>query len=100
MPHPLKWLPEAVADLVRLREFIRVHNPDAAQRAAKRILEAAHKLLELPLLGRPVLTIDRPQLRDLFIPFGQAGYWMRYTFTDDQIMIVRVWHGREDRIPA
>ena len=97
MSRALKWLPEAVSDLVRLRDFIRVHNPDAAQRAAKQIREAAHKLLALPLIGRPVLNIDRPQLRDLFIAFGQAGYWMRYTATDNQIIIVRVWHGREDR---
>jgi plasmid stabilization system protein ParE len=93
----LKWLPEALSDLVRLRDFVRVHNPDAAQRVAKRIREAAHNLLGLPLIGRPVLNIDKPQLRDLFIAFGQAGYWMRYAVTDDQIIIVRVWHGREDR---
>jgi plasmid stabilization system protein ParE len=93
----LKWLPEALSDLIRLREFIRVHNPDGAPRVAKRIREAAHKLFALPLVGRPVLIIDRPQLRDLFIAFGQAGYWMRCAVTDDQIIIVRVWHGREDR---
>ena len=96
----LKWLPEALTDLARLRDFIRVHNPDAAQRAAKRILEAAHKLQALPMIGRPVLDIDVPQLRDLFIPFGQAGYWMRYTVTDEHILIVKVWHGREDRDPS
>jgi plasmid stabilization system protein ParE len=66
--------------------LIRFPNPDAAQRAAKRIREAAHKLQELPEIGRPVLDIDRPHLRDLFIPFGQAGYWMRYTVTDDYIL--------------
>jgi plasmid stabilization system protein ParE len=63
VPRSLKWLPEALSDLARLRDFIRVHNPDAAQRAAKRILEAAHKLQALPEIGRPVLDIDRPHLR-------------------------------------
>lgn len=100
MSRSLKWLPEAVSDLGRLRDFIRVHNPDAAERAAKRIREAAHKLLELPLIGRPVLNIDRPQLRDLFVAFGQTGYWMRYAVTDDHIIIVRGWHGREDKTHA
>jgi toxin ParE1/3/4 len=93
----LKWLPEAVSDLVRLRDFIRFHNPEAAQRAAIRIREAAHKLLAMPLTGRPVLNIDKPQLRDLFIAFGQAGYLMRYAVTDDHVIIVRVWPGRQDR---
>jgi plasmid stabilization system protein ParE len=95
----LKWLPEAVLDLARLRDFIRVHNPNAAERAAKRILEAARKLQAHPLIGRPVTNIQQPKLRDLFIPFGQAGYWLRYTITDSDIIIIRIWHSREDKIP-
>ena len=90
-------MPEALADLTRLREFIRVHNPEAAERAAKRILASTQRLLKLPFVGRPVMDIDKPAFRDFFIPFGQAGYWMRYTVTDEAIIIVRVWHGREDR---
>ena len=97
MPRSLKWLPEAVSDLSRLREFIRIHNPEAAERAAKRIRAATQRLLKLPLVGRPVADIDAPAFRDLFIPFGQAGYWMRYAVTDEEIIVVRVWHGRENR---
>lgn len=100
MSRSLRWFPEAVSDLARLRDFIRVHNPEAAQRAAKRIRDAVHGLLELPLIGRPVLDIDKPQLRDLFIPFGQAGYWVRYAVTDDEIIIIKIWHGRENKNPA
>jgi plasmid stabilization system protein ParE len=98
-PHrlKLKWLPESLLDLARLREFIRVHNPGAAQRAGKRIRESAQKLTVHPHLGRPVLDIDRPTLRDLFIPFGQDGYWLRYAVLEDAILIVKIWHGRENR---
>jgi plasmid stabilization system protein ParE len=92
----LRWLPEAVADLARLREFIRIHNPQAAERAARRIREAAGKLPAHPLLGRPVVDIDSPQLRDYFISFGQAGYWLRYAVAGDAIIIVKIWHGREN----
>lgn len=97
MPRSLEWLPEALSDLARLRDFIHVHNPEAAQRAARRIREAARKLLELPFIGRPVLDVDLPELRDLFIPFGQGGYWMRYVATDNKIIIIKIWHGRENR---
>ncbi|MFH1138834.1 MAG: type II toxin-antitoxin system RelE/ParE family toxin [Pseudomonadota bacterium] len=97
MPRSLKWLPEALTDLVRLREFIRVHNPDAAMRSAKRIREAAQRLLNLPFVGRPVTDIDTPEFRDLFISYGQGGYWMRYVVTDNEIIIIKPWHGREDR---
>lgn len=97
MPRSLKWFPEALEDLNRLREFIRVHNPEAAARAAKRIREAARKLLDNPEIGRPVVDIDRPGLRDWFVSFGQAGYWVRYLVTDDTVIIVKTWHGRENR---
>jgi plasmid stabilization system protein ParE len=94
----LIWLPGAVADLTRLREFIRVHNPAAAHNAGKRLLEAARTLTTQPFIGRPAIDVDTPQFRDLFIAFGQNGYWMRYTVTDEAIFIVRIWHGRESRI--
>ena len=95
----VKWLPDALGDLARLREFIRVHDPRAADRAAKQILDGVRKLQKHPLLGRPAIEIDRPQLRDFFIPFGQAGYWLRYSLTDELIIIVRIWHGLENRTP-
>jgi plasmid stabilization system protein ParE len=95
----LIWLPEALQDLVRLRDFIGVHNPSAAQRAAHRIREAVRRLPDHPLIGRSVPDIERHILRDLFIPFGQAGYWLRYAVRDDEIIIVRIWHGRENREP-
>lgn len=97
MPRSLEWLPEALSDLARLRDFIHVHNPEAAQRAARRIRDAARKLLELPFISRPILDVDLPELRDLLIPFGQGGYWMRYVVTDNKIIIIKVWHGRENR---
>ncbi len=93
----IEWLPEAIADLARVREFIQVHNPAAASRAANRIRDAVKKLPDYPLIGRPVHDIVSPLLRDIFITFGQSGYWLRYTVIDDAIIIVRIWHGRENR---
>ncbi|CAA9892105.1 hypothetical protein METHB2_590021 [Candidatus Methylobacter favarea] len=54
MPRRLNWLPTAFTDLVRLREFIQIHNPAAAGRAAHRIREAAGQLLDYPHLGKGV----------------------------------------------
>ena len=95
----LKILPEAIADLVRLREFIHVHNPAAASRAALRIREAIHEIPHQPLLGRPIAGIENPELRERFIPFGQAGYWVEYLVKTEEIHIVKIWHSRENRNP-
>ena len=60
----IEWLPEAIADLARVREFIQVHNPNAASRAANRIRGAVKKLPDYPLIGRPVHDIVSPLLRE------------------------------------
>lgn len=97
MPRRLNWHPQAVADLARLREFIHIHNPAAANRAATRIRETVRQLLDFPDIGKGVEDINNQNLRDLFIPFGQGGYWLRYLVRQDDIVIVRIWHGRENR---
>lgn len=91
----LIWEPGAIEDLSRLREFIQPHNPKAASNAAQRIIEAGNLLLDHPHLGHPM--DDMPEFNELFIPFGQRGYVMRYRVEDQKIIILRVWHGREDR---
>jgi plasmid stabilization system protein ParE len=93
----IRWLPKAQDDLVRIRDFIRVHNPDAANRAAKKIFETTARLLDHNSLGRPVLDIQNHDFRDLFIPFGKSGYWLRYILRQDEIIIVQLWHSRENR---
>ncbi len=100
IPRRLKILPEAVADLIRLREFIQTHNPVAASRAAKCLREAIHKIPDQPFLGRQIPEIDNPALRERFIPFGKAGYWIEYLVTEEDIHIVKIWHGRENRTSA
>jgi plasmid stabilization system protein ParE len=97
MPRRLNWLPAALSDLARLREFISIHNPAAANRAASSIRVGAGQLLDHPHLGKSVEDINNPNLRDLFIPFGQGGYWLRYLIRQEDIVIVRIWHGRENR---
>lgn len=93
----LKILPEAIADLVRLREFIQVYNPAAASRAAKRIREALHKIPHQPFLGHPIEGIENPELRERFISFGKAGYWVEYLVKAEEIHIVKIWHSRENK---
>lgn len=90
----LRWLPEAVHDLVRLRDFIGDKNPAAAERAARRIREAAAILRKQPELGR---SVEGEDFRDLLAPFGGGAYVLRYRIDEDAVVVVRVWHGREER---
>ncbi len=67
----LVWTAAARADLIRLRRFIDPHNPAAARRAAEAIAEGAK--------------------------FGQRGYVLRYRQDGQTVVVLRVWHGLEQR---
>jgi plasmid stabilization system protein ParE len=93
----LIWLPEALRDLDRLIVFINGKNPEAARRAAQVIGTGAGQLQTTPELGRPMA--DGTHRRELIIPFGAGAYVLRYRLDGDQaVVIIRVWHGREDRV--
>lgn len=89
----IEWLASAILDLQRLREFILPHHKEAAQRAFKIIRAAVTPLETNPRIGRPVE--DLPGYHDLIIPFGAAGYVLRYRIQDDTIFIIAVKHGKE-----
>jgi plasmid stabilization system protein ParE len=87
-------------DLVRLRQFIAEHAPNAAARAAKRIKTVAQLLTDQPLVGRPVDAPNgaaRNDIRELPLTFGSGGYVLRYQVLQKQIRVLRIWHAREER---
>jgi len=87
-------------DLVRLRQFIAEHDPNAAARAAKRIKTVAQLLTDQPLVGRPVDAPNgaaRNDIRELPLTFGSGGYVLRYQVLQKQIRVLRIWHAREEQ---
>ena len=88
--------PEAIADLERLRAFLADKNPAAAQRAAAAIIGAIQSLDMFPDRGHPTSTAD---VRELIVPFGSSAYVLRYAHAAraDEVIILRIWHGREQR---
>ena len=91
----IKWHARAVTDLDRLREFLFAKNPVTAARAVKIIIQGAVLLEKAPNLGRPMA--DGSKRRELFMPFGTGSYVLRYLIKEDTVVVVRVWHSREDR---
>ncbi|MGB9428316.1 MAG: type II toxin-antitoxin system RelE/ParE family toxin [Gammaproteobacteria bacterium] len=84
----------AVADLIRLRQFIADKNPAAAARIAAELLSRLEHLRLFPQMGRAVASAPDPQaMRDMV--FGM--YVVRYTIHADTIVVLRIWHHYEDR---
>ena len=87
------WLPSAIQDLQRLREFLRPQNPAAARRAAATIGSMAMTLAENPFIGK--VAREAPDFRDVIIPFGRRNYVLRYRLDAQTIVIVALRHCRE-----
>lgn len=91
----LSYTPEAITDLVRLREFIAIKNPQAAQKIAQSLQESISQLKAFPYLGVEVEMAPDPEIiRDLII----GNYIARYLIHTEQIYILRVWHHKEERL--
>ena len=88
----ISFTPEAVVDLSRLRAFIASKNPIAAQCIANELLQGIEKLKTFPEIGLKVLRAPQPHLiRDLFV----GNYTIRYLIGDNEIYVLRMWHGKE-----
>ncbi len=92
----LIWSPSALDDVEALVRFLDNATGDATvgNRAARLILEAADRLLEQPTIGKPA----RDDMREWLAVFGAGAYVLRYRITPaEDILVIRVWHSREDR---
>lgn len=95
----LRWLPPALDNLERLIDFLHEKSPAAANKAAAAILEGVELLLTAPRLGRTLP--DTTGRRELIIPFAGGAYVLHSMLEGSEtIVILRVWHSREDRNKA
>ena len=90
----ISYAPESVTDLIRLREFIEIKNPGAAQKIALSLHQGISQLKTFPYLGVEVELAPNPEMiRDLII----GNYIARYLIYSKHIVILRVWHHKEER---
>ena len=91
----VRFSPQAIEDLIRVRNFLAEKSVAAAEKAKKEIFEKIDKLPLRPEIYKPV--DDYPELRDLTIKFGAGNYIARYRYVRGQdIVILRLRHEKED----
>ena len=91
--HRVVFSARANTDLDRLHAFIAVKSPRAARCAVERIIEGIDLLSLFPQSG----TLVRGNIRNFTIRFGRSGYIVRYELQGEDVLITRIWHGKEDR---
>ena len=85
---PIRWLKDAVLDLIELRQYIAQDNPHAAQDIARRIIISVQQLRDSPSIGR----IGRVEgTRELVI--SGLPYIIPYRVKNKVVEILRVLHG-------
>ena len=82
---------------MRLRAFIAQHNPAAAQRLARRLVQGIERLLRNPRVGRRVTVAPDKVAPEAIRDWVAGEYVVRYLIADQRIVVLRVWHGKEQR---
>ncbi len=84
------WSPQAYEDVLRIREYIALYDPDAAARVAERIVAAVKRLRDFPMSGR---TGRNPDTRELAV--SKTRYVTVYQVRESDVVILRVRHGAQ-----
>ena len=83
----------AEADIAHLIDWFAERSPPAAHNAVERIFGSIRGLAEFPESGPRVSR----NIRELVVRFGRDGYVVRYRVDGDQVLVTRVFHGRQKR---
>jgi toxin ParE1/3/4 len=97
MDFELVWAEPAVADLQSITEYIAQHNPEAAERTANAILQAAELLKTVPLMG--AFYPRGSQGRTRYVVSGKYRIFYRVDEEARRVEILTVRHGaRQDPV--
>jgi toxin ParE1/3/4 len=88
----VRWIEPAAAELVEHYDYYRAHNPAAARRLRKAIIDGARRLQRFPHMGKPGRIEGTRELVIAGTPFILV-----YDVSAAQVEIVHVYHGRQDR---
>ena len=86
---PVTWSPEAIQDVEGIHDYIAARNPFAARRVAAELFSSTDILRHFPELGRPAGEDARE--------WGTGKYVIVYRTKPAETLILRVWHGVQDR---
>lgn len=83
--------PSARANLADIVRYVARHNSDAAARLGYESVTRAESLAQFPEMGRMVPEFHQPDLREIVCRSYRILY--RLKRDNQQIQIVRIWHG-------
>lgn len=94
-PVSVEWSKDALDDLGRFAAFLKEQHPELAPVVARAIIDRVQVLSQFPRLGRPIA--GRDEYRQLILQVLNAPYVFQYRFDGSRLIMLRVFHGREQR---
>jgi plasmid stabilization system protein ParE len=89
----LRWAASAYAVLRRIHAFLEPVNPTAAFRAVMQLINRVERIPANPRLGERLERFGGREVRRVLV----KDYEVRYEIRDTDIIVLRVFHTREER---
>jgi plasmid stabilization system protein ParE len=89
----IRWTGKALSDVVRLYDILAIKDMAAAARVVQSVTAAPNRLLDQERIGEKLEEFDPREVRRIII----GRYEMRYEIQESIIIVLRIWHTREDR---
>jgi len=89
----IRWSSEARDDVDRLADFVAAYDPIRADEIERELSQAPKKLLQFRRRGSRLSEFDPREIRE----YRFGSYLLRYELAEDDIVMLRIFHGREDR---
>lgn len=88
-----EWTVPARDDVIRLYHFLAEKNEQAAASVVQSLVNSPATLLLNPRRGEAVADYEPREVRRCII----GSYEMHYELKSDLLIILRIWHQREER---
>jgi plasmid stabilization system protein ParE len=90
----IRWSSEARDDVDRLADFVAAYDPVRADEIEQQLNQAPKKLLQFRRRGSRLIEFDPQEVRE----FRVGNYLLRYELVGTDIVVLRFFHAREDRL--
>ncbi|MFN3668002.1 MAG: type II toxin-antitoxin system RelE/ParE family toxin [Brevundimonas sp.] len=84
---------QANLDIRRQIDWLTERSPRSAEEAARAIFDTIEQLRTYPLSGRQMRNGER----EIPVRAGQSGFVIRYQARRSEVVVVRIFHGAQDR---
>ena len=94
--YKIVYAQQAMDDLDAIFDYVRLENPDAAQKLLSQFRTKIEKLAASPYIGAALRTDDSLLISSGYRYLVVAPYLVFYRITENQVAVARILHSRQN----